>query len=117
VNLEIARAGWADPLTIPPNVRYTSAYVSAVQQARTSKLGMWSEIRPATSSVNTPSTSAPSEYDCPKDRPIKGNIWKDGTRLYHVPGDSSYKQTKPEKCFATRQEAEANRFRPARPAR
>lgn len=46
-------------------------------------------------------TAAPiSEYDCPPDQPIKGNVRQDvGTRLYQVPESSFYNRTKPEACF------------------
>jgi len=43
VNLELARAGWADPLTIPPNVAYAERYVEAAREAREANLGMWRE--------------------------------------------------------------------------
>lgn len=41
VNLEIVRGGWADPLTIPPNVRYAGLYLEASREARAKALGMW----------------------------------------------------------------------------
>jgi micrococcal nuclease len=40
-NLEIVRAGYADPLTIAPNVRYSSQFVQAAQQAREARRGLW----------------------------------------------------------------------------
>lgn len=43
VNLELARAGWADPLTIPPNVDFSEEYVAAVREARGAGRGMWGE--------------------------------------------------------------------------
>ncbi len=46
VNLEIIRAGWADSLTIAPNVRYAELYVQAARGARAKGLGMWGlEVR------------------------------------------------------------------------
>jgi micrococcal nuclease len=44
VNLEIVKAGWAQPLTIPPNVRYADDYVAASKLARAEDKGMWAEI-------------------------------------------------------------------------
>ena len=41
INLEIVRAGWADPLTIPPNIVYADLYVQAAQEAREAGWGMW----------------------------------------------------------------------------
>ncbi len=44
VNLEIIRAGWADPLTIPPNVAYVEFYEEASREARQNNLGMWADV-------------------------------------------------------------------------
>lgn len=43
VNLEIVRAGYADALTIPPNVAYAELYAQAVQEARMAGRGMWDD--------------------------------------------------------------------------
>ena len=43
VNLELARAGWAEPLTIPPNVDFAEEYVAAAREARAAGRGMWGE--------------------------------------------------------------------------
>lgn len=59
---------------------------------------------------------APQGSDCPADHPIKGNIRdrnpNKGEKIYHVPGDNGYAQTKPEQCFATAAAAEAAGYRP-----
>ena len=44
VNLEIIRSGWADPLTIPPNVAYVEFYEEASKEARQESLGMWADV-------------------------------------------------------------------------
>jgi len=41
VNLELVRAGWAEPYTVPPNVRYAELYVQAAREARAKGRGMW----------------------------------------------------------------------------
>ncbi|MFN4071339.1 MAG: thermonuclease family protein [Thermus caldifontis] len=41
VNLEMVRAGWADPYTVPPNVRYAHLYLEAAREARAKGRGMW----------------------------------------------------------------------------
>jgi micrococcal nuclease len=41
VNLELVRAGWAEPYTVPPNVRYAELYLQAAREARARGLGMW----------------------------------------------------------------------------
>lgn len=40
-NLEIMKAGWAEPLTIPPNVRYAKKYRAANRNAKQNNLGNW----------------------------------------------------------------------------
>ncbi len=40
-SVEIARAGYADPLTIPPNVRYAEQILAASREARAAKRGLW----------------------------------------------------------------------------
>lgn len=42
VNLEIVRQGYAQPLTIPPNVTHADAFVAAARTAREEALGLWS---------------------------------------------------------------------------
>jgi micrococcal nuclease len=45
VNLELARDGWAEVLTYPPNVAHTREFVAAVADARAAKRGLWSACR------------------------------------------------------------------------
>ncbi len=42
VNLELARQGFADVLTIAPNVAHTTEFVDAVADARDNQRGLWS---------------------------------------------------------------------------
>ncbi|MBW3536883.1 MAG: thermonuclease family protein [Actinobacteria bacterium] len=42
VNLEMARRGFAAPLTIPPNVAFADAFVEAAAEARDASRGLWS---------------------------------------------------------------------------
>ena len=44
VNLAIVDEGWAEPLTIPPNVTYADFFVEAAQEARAAGRGMWAEL-------------------------------------------------------------------------
>jgi micrococcal nuclease len=43
VNLALARDGYADVLTYPPNVAHTGEFVAAVADARDHNRGLWSE--------------------------------------------------------------------------
>jgi len=44
VNLDIVQGGWAEPLTLPPNVRYAEDYVTASRKAKQANRGMWRVI-------------------------------------------------------------------------
>ncbi len=43
VNLEVVRAGWAEPYTVPPNVRYAELFLQAAREARGRGAGMWGQ--------------------------------------------------------------------------
>ena len=43
VNLEMVEAGWADPLTIAPNIRYADEYENAARVARQQNRGIWAQ--------------------------------------------------------------------------
>jgi micrococcal nuclease len=45
VNYELARHGYAQPLTIPPNTRFTSRIVEATRQAEADEAGLWAACR------------------------------------------------------------------------
>ena len=58
----------------------------------------------------------PTGPNCPSAYPIKGNFkTSDGSRcIAHAPGDRSYNRTRPEKCYATMEDAIADGCRPAK---
>jgi len=41
VNLEIVRQGYAQPLTIPPNVAHSTEFVAAARDAERTNAGLW----------------------------------------------------------------------------
>ena len=43
LNEEIIKSGYANVLTIPPNVRYSAKFSDAYKSAREKKLGLWKE--------------------------------------------------------------------------
>lgn len=53
----------------------------------------------------------PVDGACPLSHPIKGN---DGSKIFHVPGGSSYDRTVPERCYARGEDAEADGYRQAK---
>src|SRR6478735_793267 len=53
----------------------------------------------------------PVDGACPDGHPIKANA---SSGIYHVPGGRSYARTRPERCYATPEDAEADGFRRAK---
>jgi hypothetical protein len=50
---------------------------------------------------------------CPLSHPIKGNVRRDGSRVYHTSQSPNYTMTMAEACFATEAAAQAAGYRPA----
>ncbi len=61
--------------------------------------------------VSTDPWVEPIDGACPASHPIKGN---DGSRIFHIPGGSSYDRTIPERCYARPEDAEADGYRQAK---
>jgi hypothetical protein len=59
----------------------------------------------------TPAWVAPVDGGCPEGYPVKANS---SSGIFHVPGGRSYARTKPERCYATPEDAEADGFRRAK---
>ncbi len=67
VNLALARDGFAQPLTIPPNVAHEDEFVVAAREAREAERGLWSAcadeldlVDPPTSTTTGPAGTAPA---------------------------------------------------------
>lgn len=43
VNATIIKAGYATPITIPPNVKYADLFQELYEEAREQKMGLWRE--------------------------------------------------------------------------
>ncbi|QRG69739.1 thermonuclease family protein [Brevibacillus choshinensis] len=116
VNEKLVREGYARIMTIPPNVAQADLFLQAEREARENNRGLWGKStqtqnpNPTKTPTSTekPSAADPSQ---PEGKPIKGNINAKGEKIYHVPGSSSYEQTKAEMWFATEEEAKAAGFR------
>lgn len=54
VNAELARLGYAQPLTIAPNVRYAARFAALAREAREAGRGLWSACGAAAGSANLP---------------------------------------------------------------
>ncbi len=106
--------------------RYSDDYVSEEATARASRRGLWRGEFAAPwdwrAEERLPSTcgAAPWEKDADtKTFLIKGNISRDGERIYHLPGEKYYDQTridraKGDRWFCTEAEAEAAGWRRSR---
>ena len=46
VNAELVRRGYAQVMTVPPNVRYQDLFVKLQREARDAGRGLWREIQP-----------------------------------------------------------------------
>jgi micrococcal nuclease len=119
VNAELVRRGYAQVMTVPPNVRHQERFVKLQREAREQKRGLWAApseptTPPATvseadrqSAGGRPGVPPESAWTCPSSQPIKGNFTTySGERcIYHVPGGQFYGRTKPERCYAMAEEA------------
>ncbi len=90
VNEELVREGFATVTTYAPNVKYVERFLAAQKEARDAERGLWksgvcSESKPTTS----PQVQS-SQTECT----IKGNISSSGEKIYHMPGQRYYEQTK-----------------------
>lgn len=131
VNAELIRRGYAQVMTIPPNVKYQELFLNLQREAREQKRGLWGEPepfssvqrldRPAAGSVGQgiqgrPGVRPKDAWTCPATHPIKGNFTTySGERcIHHVPAGQFYNRTKPERCYATEEEAERDGCRRSR---
>ncbi|ANB61483.1 thermonuclease family protein [Anoxybacteroides amylolyticum] len=95
-----------------PNTKYVDEFRRIQEEARKKRLKIWSIEDYATDrgfreGVVRPSVTTAS---CPKPL-IKGNITKNGEKIYHVPGSPQYRTTKAEVMFCTEKEAQSAGFR------
>ncbi len=131
VNAELVAQGYAQVMTVPPNVKHQELFLRQQRTARVLQLGLWKTAghSPARASPpalgpeeQAPPGAAPAPLHaqarpgvapqdaqtCPTTHPIKGNFTtQSGERcIYHRPGTEFYGRTKPERCYAHRAEAE-----------
>jgi hypothetical protein len=79
--------------------------------ARQKPPGAVAEGTPARAPVATAPAApwvAPVDGACPEGYPIKAN---DNSGIYHAPGGRFYERTRPERCYATAEAAEADGYR------
>ncbi|WJH33200.1 thermonuclease family protein [Paenibacillus sp. CC-CFT747] len=108
-NEKLVREGYANPMTVPPNVLYADRFVQAEKDARSQKKGLWGKHA---SDGSKPSSAVFSGSSC-EDPQIKGNINSKNEKIYHLPGTAYYDKTVPEALFCTESEARKAGFRKA----
>lgn len=113
--------GYGREYTYAADYRHQSAFRSAQAQARGAARGIWSpECAARVAAAPSPSPAPKKLAEVPAGRcDIKGNISRDGERIYHVPGGRSYDKTvistgKGERWFCSEAEATAAGWRAAR---
>ncbi|WP_035098415.1 thermonuclease family protein [Anoxybacteroides tepidamans] len=90
-----------------PNTKYVDEFRQIQETARKKKLNIWSIENYATDRGFRDEKFSPR---CSKPM-IKGNISRNGEKIYHVPGSPQYEETKAEMMFCTEKEAQAAGFR------
>jgi len=120
-NERLLREGYAQVMTVSPDVLFADAFVALQREARARQAGLWAASgaqddagaegkgNGRINAGKTGDTDTPPP--CPD--PIKGNINSRGDKIYHVPGGRSYEATKPEQWFCSEEEAIAAGFRKA----
>ena len=134
VNAILLKEGYAQLMTIPPNVKYQKFFQRLQRESREGNKCLWAlnmylDEAKSSSNVFLPGKSpfepqTQDEAAAPKDQElkgttvagcseptIKGNINSKGKKLYHVKGESSYyEKTKAEMTFCTEKEAQQAGF-------
>jgi micrococcal nuclease len=105
-NERLIREGYANVMTIAPDVTMADRFVEAERAARQEGKGLWASSEG--NGAAGPNQSVDAACESPA---IKGNINSRGDRIYHIPGSKSYDQTKPEAWFCTEEEAKQAGFR------
>ena len=123
VNAEMVAQGYAQVMTIPPNVKHQELFLKLQREARLLQIGLWQGTGPpppepgarssaagsppAQTTQTRPGAPPQDAWMCPLTHPIKGNFTTySGERcIYHVPGGQFYSRTKPERCYVTEADA------------
>ncbi len=115
VNAELVAQGYAQVMTIPPNVRNQELFLKLQREARLLQIGLWrgtgppppergaSATRPTQAGDTRPGVAPQDAWTCPLAHPIKGNFTTySGERcIYHVQGGEFFGKIKPERCYVT----------------
>lgn len=117
VGVEMLSAGLATEYTFAAPYVGLEDFRAAQEEARAAGRGVWGEVCDGWVAPADPTTPVPTES--PAGCGIKGNINAEGERIYHVPGQRFYDDTRidpadGEQWFCTEQEARDAGWRKAR---
>lgn len=114
INAEMVRRGFAWAF-----VKYSRTYVRHQAEAKARRIGLWASRTPPQPAWDYRARRwANAQTDAPEGCAIKGNISRDGKRIYHTPWSPWYKKVrvsldKGESWFCDEAEAQAAGFRAA----
>lgn len=141
INAEMARLGYGEPVTYPPNAMFRPAVDAAWAEARAHGRGRFAaglSCTPGAAQAAAPTTTAPAPAapaapaptvqapaaagigpvagdaatkTCPASHPVKAN---DNSGIYHLPHHQAYSRTNARHCYTTAVAAEADGYRAAR---
>jgi micrococcal nuclease len=100
-----------------PNTKYVEEFRDIEDETRKKKIGIWSLPNYVTdtgfnSNVQTQAAYSAQTHKSSCTKPsIKGNITRNGEKIYHTPDSPQYDATKPEKMFCTEEDAIKAGFR------
>lgn len=94
----------------PPNTRYLDELEEAQKLAKNQQLGVWAYDYYVTNQGFDAASYDLQESDNPECN-IKGNINRQGEKIYHVPEGRYYSQTNPEEWFCSERQARDAGFR------
>jgi micrococcal nuclease len=95
----------------PPSTRYVDQFRALQEKSQQEGVGIWSVENYAQQDGFHPEVIDNGDTNNTNECLVKGNINSSGEKIYHVPEGAYYEVTKPEKCFDTEIEAEADGFR------
>ncbi len=114
INLELVEVGLARAYPYAPNFLHKKNFAEAQKRAQQNQLGLWSGICQKYIPPKTSATTAniPPDKNCP----IKGNLSSSGEKIYHLPEQKYYNNTRidsnaGEKWFCSETEAVGAGFR------
>jgi len=120
-NETLLAEGYANVMTVPPNVMFAEKFLALERQARENLKGLWKDESEAEDDGRTtgaagreqsgPAPQPPAPCSDPK---IKGNINSKKEKIYHLPGSPAYDRTIAEEMFCTEEEALAAGYRKAK---